>query len=117
RSDAEAVVAAIGWCNRYPDAARETAGEVAHEGKHLLGRAGEVRQDGERKVLPPVKQVAAPQVGLALLAAQIGLGEHAAEMPPAPAVLRVGEHVRRAVGEGQPRARMVGEPRLLRLLP
>ncbi len=117
RGDAEAVVAAIGRRHRDPDAAREMLGEAAQQGERPVGRAGEVRQDGERQPFSPVEEVAAPEVRRALLAAQVGFGEHAAEMPPAPAVLRIGEHVGRAVGERQPRARMVGEAGLLRLQP
>ena len=115
--DAEAVVAAIARPDRDTDAAGEAVGEAAQQGERLVGGGGEIRQDGERQAFPPVEEVGAPEVRSALFAAQIGFGEHAAEMPPALAVLRIGEHVGCAVRKRQPRSRMIGEARLLRLQP
>jgi len=58
-------------------------------------------------------QIVEREMALAFLAAHIAHGEQARQPPPAGAVARIGEDVRRAVGEHQPRAGMVRELQVL----
>ena len=59
------------------------------------------------------QQVVELQNALALLGAQIAEREQAREPAPAGAVARVGEDVGRAVGEHQPRARVIAQRQIL----
>lgn len=55
--------------------------------------------DDQKKLLLPFEQVGEMERAVALLRAQVTGAEQAAEMPPAPPVLRISENVRRAVGK------------------
>src|SRR5690606_24594662 len=100
----ETVIAAMAWRNRKAQVSAETAGEFAQEKKRCIGIRLRIDQHRKRHAVTPFKEVRTIDVRIALRAflAQIGLGEKPAKMAPAPAVPRIGEHVRRTVAKDQP---------------
>ena len=63
-----------------------------------------LRHDGETQALAEVEHIFEAQQAGALLRAQIAAREQPRQPPPGRAILRIGEHVGRAVAEHQPRA-------------
>jgi hypothetical protein len=59
------------------------------------------------------EQVVEMEDALSFLREQIATGEQAAQMSPAGPIARIDENVRRAVGEDEARAGMIGERQLL----
>jgi hypothetical protein len=60
-----------------------------------------------------LEQILEKQYAVALLGAQVAASEQAAEPAPSGAVARIGENVRRAVGEHETRAGMIVQAKLL----
>ena len=65
--------------------------------------------DGEAQALAEVEHIFKAQQARALLRAQIAAREQPRQPPPGRAILRIGEHVGRAVAEHQPRAAEIAE--------
>src|SRR5216684_6794232 len=68
---------------------------------------------GELEPVAVLEQIVEMKDALALLRAQLAAREQAAEPSPGRAVARIGENVRRAVGEDEPRAGVIGERQTL----
>src|SRR6266436_6104759 len=82
------------------------------------GRGASFRKNGgeacsQLETIDMREQILAIKNAFAFLRAQIAAREQAAEPPPGGAVARISENVRRAVGEDEPRAGMIGERQLL----
>ena len=65
--------------------------------------------DGEAQALAEVEHIFEAQQARALLRAQIAAREQPRQPPPGRAILRIGEHVGRAVAKHQPRAAEIAE--------
>jgi hypothetical protein len=102
---AAGIVAAIQHAGGEPDGVPNAQGLQPRE--NLAQRVGpdpRGRHHDEIEARAMFEQVVEEQDALGLLAAALADGEQAREMAPRPAVLRIGEDIRRAVGEGEPRA-------------
>ena len=111
RLQPEPVVAVIGRRDREADGTRKAMPEAAQQSEGLLLVGGKIGQRRQRHAVAPLPEVVAPEQRFALfgLVAQIGLRQHAAQIPPAGAVPRIGEDVGRAVREDEAAAGMIGQ--------
>ena len=100
-----AVVAAIEHAGRQPDGWRSGGRLQAHQQvrrRRGIDRVG--RQHNEVEAFDVLQQIVDVENALGFLAAAFPDGEQAGQPAPGAPVLRIGEDVRRAVGENQPRA-------------